>query len=114
MEYQNKLQQEIVEQLSKDVRFYYHGYTGTFFFRTIGEVDKEDSFSGDFLELNKRQSDKSLAKVRFYIHTDRFETKECHFKIEMYLNSYCDWDTFFEGWVESIEEFNLILKSVGL
>lgn len=36
------------------------------------------------------------------------------FKIDMYMWGYQSQETVFQGWAESLEEFKLILKAVGL
>lgn len=112
MKCKNKLQEDIITYLLQDERFHYIGYTGTHWFATYR---KDDEYKGSFIDLNenKLQSGKGLAKVRFAIFSED-DTEFVNFKIEMELNSYASWDTFFKGWVENIEEFETVLKCVGL
>lgn len=111
MKFSNELQEEIFNLLSEDKRFNYNGSTTTHFFCTWEKVDESE---GNFIDLKKSHSEKTLAKVKVLLFTDRFENKEVEFKIEMYLNSYCEWETICEGWAENLDEFKTALKIVGL
>lgn len=112
MKYTNELQKQIVEQLQADDRFYYHGYTGTFFFMSYEKGEPEYcSFPTE--DLKRLHSGKNPSGVRILIFSES-NTELVNYKIEIYLNSYCEWYTFFEGWVDNIEEFNIIFKAVGL
>ena len=111
MNFSNDLQKEIVEYLLSDSRFFYIGYNGTHFISSWEKGDKEE---GDFIYLKKDHSGKSSAKVEINIYTDKYDSKEVEFKIRLYLTSYFEWETFFEGWAENLEEFKLAIKMVGL
>lgn len=82
---------------------------------TVWCSSSEDLKNYQFLDLHREQSGKSLALVRILVfsNTGKKET-EVNLKIELYLNSYCTWDTFFEGWITSIDNLKTILQSVGL
>lgn len=111
MKFSNDLQKEIVEYLLSDNRFYYIGYSGTHF---IASWYKGDTTKGNFIPLNKAHSGKTSAKVEILIFTDNYETNEVELTIKLYLPSYLQWDTFFDGWVENLEEFKLVMKMLGL
>lgn len=54
------------------------------------------------------------ALVRYY-YNEYPELYSGHeFKIEMWINSYCEWYDVFEGWVDSIDELKTIFKCVGI
>lgn len=72
----------------------------------------EDNEPGGFLDLNKSFSGKTLARVRVTILSETEDGIET--KIELYLNSYCTWETFFEGWLEIEEDIDSVLRMLGL
>jgi hypothetical protein len=111
MKFSNDLQKEIVEYLLSDKRFFYLGFTGTHF---ISSWEKGDEDKGDFIALKKDHSAKSLAKVEICIYADNYGSKEVEFKIRLYLVSYYEWETFFEGWAENLDEFKMAMKMIGL
>lgn len=112
MKYKNDLQKEIVEYLLRDERFHYIGYTGTHWITTY---EKGDKYEGSYIEVDEHRlhSGKGLAKVRFLVFSQDDSPLQ-NMKIELSLNSYCEWDTFFEGWVDSLDELKLIMKCLGL
>lgn len=111
MKFSNALQKEIVEYLLSDKRFFYLGFTGTHF---ISSWEKGDEDKGNFIDLKKDHSSKSSAKVEIHIYTNMYSNREVEFKIILYLVSYYEWETFFEGWAENLDEFKMVLKMVGL
>jgi hypothetical protein len=111
MKFSNDLQKEIVEYLLSDNRFSYIGYTGTHF---IASWHKGDIQRGDFIPLKKDHSGKSSAKVEILVFPDTYSATEVNLEIKLYLPSYLEWDTFFEGYVENIDELKLVMKMIGL
>ena len=112
----NELQQEIIEFLESDNRFEYQWLMigGNSF--TTSNYNKE-SENCDFIELKLPFSGKTLAAVKIHLYNDwdYDEPKDAvKVKIEMYLNSYNMWETFFEGWIWTLDEFKFILKSLGI
>lgn len=97
-----------------DRNFYYKGRGAN-----NGQWDsfEDEDNKGYFLELAKPHSWKTLAHIRVRYYTQEYEQyKDCghEITIEMYLNSYCTFDTVFEGWVENIEELKTIFKCLGI
>lgn len=103
------VREQIIDYLHTDERFYHHGKTVTDFFMSW---EKGDKYQGDFLDLKKSHSGKTLAKAQILVFTN--DCEEVELKVELYLNSYLEWETFFEGWVENLDEFKTVLKMVGL
>ena len=111
MKYDSVLQENCIGLLLSDGRFRYNGYTGTHWITTW---EKGDEDQGGLVDLCREHSLKSLAKIRVLVFSNRYSEEGLNFKIELNLSSYCEWETFFEGWVDSLDEFRLILKSVGI
>lgn len=112
MKYDNKLQEDVVKYFNSREDFYSHGYSGTYFFRTwkLGE-DKE------IIHSKKPHGDKDLISASVNIYSNRYEENSQYgveIKIEMYMWGYQSEEPVFQGWVESIEELEVILKAVGL
>ena len=76
--------------------------------------DKEHEY--DTIELLKPHSWKTIGKVRllYYINEYPEEYQGHEFHIEVWLNSYCEFYTMFEGWVDSLDELKIILKCIGI
>lgn len=112
MKYDNKLQEDIAEYFQNRGDMYYHGYTGTHFFRTwkLGE-DKH------IIHSKKPHGDKNMISASINIYSNAYEDNSKYgveIKIEMYMWGYQSDETVFQGWVESIEDLEIILKAVGL
>lgn len=119
IKWDSPLQKEVVDYLltlSRKERpeerlFYYTGCTGTIWLS--GNPESSEAVS-KFTELYRTHSGKGLVGVRVLVYSNNYDEKEVNLKIELYLNSYCEWDTFFEGWITSIDNLKIILQSVGL
>lgn len=66
-----------------------------------------------FLDLKKPLGRKGLAQVRLTLISEDPEYG-VEFKIEVYLNSYCYWETMFEGWLESTSDLETVFKMLGI
>lgn len=77
---------------------------------------EEDEFNASFVELTKPHSWKTLGKIRVYYYINEYpELFSGHeLSIQIALNSYLEWDTFFEGWVDDIDQLKLVFKMVGI
>jgi hypothetical protein len=113
MKYYNKLQKEIVEYLHRDPIFYSHGRTSTHFFKTW--TKEKEKFQITALKPHGYK-DNISAEIRVYENSLYPENDKLgiEFKIDMYMWGYQSQETVFQGWAESLEEFKLILKAVGL
>lgn len=112
MKFDNKLQEDIVAYFKNREDFYFHGYTGTYFFRTwkLGE----DKY---IIRSKKPHGDKDMISASVNIYSNNYEENSKYgveVKIEMYMWGYQSDETVFQGWIESIHELEIILKSVGL
>lgn len=67
----------------------------------------------EFLELHKPISEKSLAKVRVKAYRED-PNYGLNIIIELYPNSYCEWYTCFDGWIEEEYELDNIFKQLGI
>lgn len=112
MKFTNNLQKQLVEYLMTNKRFVYHGYTGTYFFMSY-EKGEPGYNSYPYTDFKRLHSGKNPSGVRILIFSEE-DTELVNLKIEIYLNSYCEWTTFFEGWIDNMEEFEIIFKAVGL
>ena len=112
MKFDNKLQEEVYNYFNEREDFYFHGYTGTFFFNTW-EKGKEKHQ----LDSKKPHGNKDSISASVLIYTNVYSENEkfgVEIKIEMYLWGYQSQETMFQGWVESIVELKTICKAVGL
>lgn len=109
MKFDNSLQKEIVEFFNKDNRFYFHGYTGTHWFKS---VPKNEDGEWDFIRLTKPSGGKSLAIVTIRIYSSYEKTNSVELAVDMNI-SQTD-ETHFYGWVESMDEFKMMMKLIGL
>ena len=112
MKYDNKLQEIIVEYMDNHKLFFKHGYSGTHFYSTW-EKGKERFI----IDSKKPHGDKTSISSEILIYSNRYKENEeygVEFKIKMYMWGYQSDEVVFQGWAESLEEFKIILKSVGL
>jgi hypothetical protein len=69
-----------------------------------------------FLDLLKPHSWKTFGQAKIYYYINEYpESYDGHeIRIELRLNSYLEWDTVFEGWIDTLDEFKTILKCIGI
>lgn len=103
MTVKNDVQKEILKLLLNDDRFIYSSAVSHFF------KTKED----EFIQLNVEHSGKSLAQCKICVHNDDVDDS-ISLVVELYLNSYCEWYTHFDGWIWSIDDFKFVLKALGI
>lgn len=65
--------------------------------------------SGVLTELTKIHSHKTLAHVKIY-----YWGLDESMKIELYLNSYNEWESFFEGYIKSVHDLQFIIDCIGI
>lgn len=65
-----------------------------------------------FIDLKKNIGKKGLAQVKVTFLEETSEGVEI--KIEMELASYCEWETFFEGFVDNESDFERVLIMIGI
>lgn len=77
---------------------------------------EDAELNAPFRKLAKPHSWKTLAKIRVYYFINEYPGiwSGHEIKIEMKLNSYLEWDSVFEGWVDDVDELILIFKTVGI
>lgn len=104
-----KIKNEYTEFL--DSILYYKGRGGT---NGVWESWEKDKYT--YFELTVPHSWKTTGKAQIYYyineHPDLYSGHE--FKIDIWLNSYCEFYTMFEGWVDSLDELKTIIKCVGI
>lgn len=101
---------EIKEILEEELKFNYLGRGNNLgIWATYKKGDEE--YDG-MIDLKKDIGGKGYGTVRLFIFGSTEQGVEI--KIEIYLASYCEYYTFFEGFVETIGEFNTILKCLGI
>ena len=69
-------------------------------------------YESDLLHLHKDIGKKGLGKVRIWVRADTCDGIDL--KIEIYLSSYCEWDTFFEGFLENLDDYHRVLVMLGI
>ena len=112
MKYDNSLQEDIVNHFHNRDDFYYHGYTGTHWFNSWKKGEEKH-----IVRSKKPHGGKYSISTQVAVYSNRLKEDEQYgveMKIDMYLWEYQTEETMFQGWVESIEELEVILKSVGL
>ena len=112
MKFDNKLQEDIFNYFTSREDFYFHGYTGTFFFNTWKKGKEKE-----IIHSKKPHGDKDMISASVLIYSNRYpENKKygVEMKIEMYLWGYQSEETVFQGWIENIEQLKVICNAVGL
>lgn len=112
MKFDTQLQESIIDYLNSREDMFNHGYTGTYFFKTWPKG--EERFS---IKSKKPHGDKDDISAEINVFSNRYEENKKYgveISIEMYHWGYQSEEFMFQGWVESLEEFKIILKSVGL
>jgi hypothetical protein len=112
MKFDNDLQKDIFNYFNEREDFFFHGYTGTFFFNTW-EKGKEKHQ----LDSKKPHGDKNSISANVLVYSNRYKENEKYgveIKIEMYMWGYQSQEIVFRGWIEDINQLKIIIKSVGL
>lgn len=112
MKFDNKLQQDVFSYFNGRNDFHYHGYTGTFFFKTWEPGDEKHQ-----IDSKKPHGDKDSISASVLIYSHRHPDNEKHgveIKIEMYIWGYQIEEPVFQGWVENIDQLKVICNAVGL
>ncbi len=109
--YDNDLQKEIVYYLNSNDTFFFHGYTGTFFFMTWDKGAKKFPITS-----KKPNGDNSIsATINVFSNIHEEHSKYgVELSISIFLWRFQTDELMFQGWVESLEEFKTVLKAVGL
>lgn len=81
--------------------------------------DEEMVFDGFDVNLNITHSHKDYCNVKIYYHGQELPEgqigkKQGNCKIELYLPSWCSWDTFFEGFVPDLVTLKTIFNCIGI
>jgi hypothetical protein len=112
MKFDNKLQEDVFNYFNSRDDFNFHGYTGTFFFRTWEK--EKDKYQ---IDSKKPHGDKGSISATICIYSNRYPENEKYgveMKIEMYMWGYQSEETVFQGWVENIDQLKIICNAVGL
>lgn len=69
-----------------------------------------------FIDLLRPHSWKTLGKVRIYYYVNEYpdDFTGHEFKIDIMLNSYCEWEPMFEGWIEQVVGLEFIFNCLGI
>lgn len=104
--------EEIIEFLGSVL--YYKGRGAN---NGVWESWKSKKEIGDnFINLPKPHSWKTLGHIRLWYYTNEYPDDYIghEIKVDIYLNSYCEFFPMFEGWVDNIEELKTIFKCIGV
>jgi hypothetical protein len=96
--------------LQDDERFHYIGRGANL--GCYSTIPKGENESAGFINFTKNLGKKGFGSVTILFHKE--DTEGLEIKIDVYLPSYCDTYTFFEGFLESIEDFDCILRMLGI
>ncbi len=95
---------EIIEnKLHSDERFVFDGVGFNHGSWSTGDV---------FFDFKKNIGGKGFGKVRIILFKEDSEGVEM--KIEIWVPSYCEWYTFFEGFIESEDDYKRVLVMTGI
>lgn len=100
----NDLLQQVKEIINSDNRFHYIGRAAN---EGVWETDPDS-----FITFSKNIARKGYGKARLTIFQQNENGLEI--KIQIYIPSYCEWDTFFEGFLETIDDYHTIIKLIGI
>lgn len=110
--FDNKLQEDIFHYFSNSGDFYFHGYTGTFSFRTWDVGQKKYPITSKKPHGNKDTISATVSIFsNSYPDNDKYGVE---IKIEMYMWGYQTEEVVFRGWVEDIEQLKTVCHAVGL
>ncbi len=73
----------------------------------------------EWKDLNITHAHKDFCMIKVYFHgfelpEGQIGKKQSNCRIELYLNSYYSWDTFFEGYVSNLETLKIIFNCIGI
>jgi hypothetical protein len=103
----NKLYEKCKSILESDDRFYYRGRGAN-----LGVYSTSENQEVGFINFTKNLARKGYGAVTITFFEESKEGLEI--KLDVYLPSYCEENTFFEGFLESIEDFNSVLRMLGI
>jgi len=96
-------------QLDSDTRFKYRGHGANLGIWSTSEMVKDDI---EFYDFKKDVAHKGFGAVRIWVYEENQDG--LNIKIEIYVPSWCDWDTMFEGYLETPEDLNTIIRLIGI
>jgi len=102
---------EIIKaKLNADERFHYHGKGANEGLWATRE--KGDNTVGELIHLKKNLANKGYGAFEILLFQE--DENGLEIKIQMYVPSYCEWDTFFEGFAENENDFDRIMVMLGI
>jgi len=66
----------------------------------------------EWTTFNKNIANKGFGMVRVNILSESEDGIEI--KISIYVPSYCDYDTFFEGWLQDEKDIHTVIRLIGI
>lgn len=115
-----KLRVLINDKLEQDGRFNrFKGGVGSDIWSTTDSLlnaDGEEEVLGEFIRFKHELGGKGYGVVRITVYNPATNYNEgrIEMKIEISISSYCEWETFFEGFLSSPEDYHHIFKMIGL
>lgn len=112
MKFDNKLQEDVFNYFDDRDDFHYHGNTGTFWFSSW-----EKGKDKHIIRSKKPHGDKDSISATVMIYSNRYPENEkfgVEMRIEMYMWGYQTEEIVFQGWIENIDQLEVICNSVGL
>ncbi len=84
-----------------------------------GSPPEEEMVLTEWTEFNVTHANKDFGCVKvlwfgFDQKDGQIGKRQANCKIELYLNSYYTWDTFFEGYVPNLATLKIILDCIGI
>ena len=96
--------EEVKQLIDKDSRFKHIGRGNNL---GLYSTDKND-----YIDFNKPIGGKSFGRATIFLFKE--DANGLNIKIEVWLPSYCEDYTLFEGWLESPKDFTTIMRLVGI
>lgn len=100
---------QISDILNADDRFHYKGRGAN-----LGvwlTTDNEEAPT-ELIRLHKNLASKGYGAFKITLFNENIQGLEL--KIEMFVPSFCEWETFFEGFIQTKEDFNRVLIMLGI
>ena len=114
---------DIAEFLSKN---FHQPYPNKNIWCSFEEVQDDGGIPSDlepvfneWRNLNVSHAHKDFCQIKVYFYgfglPAEYDGKhQSNCTIELYLNSYCTWDTFFEGYISNLETLKIIFNCIGI
>ncbi len=106
---QKTLKSQVAYILNEDERLYYRGRGANL--GVWSSSKKGTDYHNTTIDFFKNMGKKGFGAVRITLFEEGKDGLEMH--VEYHLPSYCEWHTFFEGFIENIDDLNRMFVMIG-